>query len=633
MMTKAISVLFLLLLSGVIFPQTVNFKINLNKPLQQISPYIYGTNGVLSKTDNYSALRQGGNRITGYNWENNASNAGSDWQHSSDNFLTWNAGITNEFESGIVTTAFHSNAKSLNAYSLITLQMAGYVAQDKSGSVTAAQTAPSSRWCEVKFSKGSQLSLVPNLSDNIVYMDEFVNFLVNQFDKANTSTGINCYVLDNEPALWPSTHPRIHPKKTTCQEIVQQGIDLSKVVKSIDESAEVFGPALYGFAAFTDFQSAPDWSTVNSSKKYAWFVDYYLDKMKEAEKTSGKRLLDVFDIHWYPEAKGDHRITETNATTLKDNLARLQAPRTLWDPNYTEDSWIGQWGKSFLPLLPKIQSSINKFYPGTKLSITEINYGGPNHVSGGIAMADALGIFAKYGVYMSCLWPLTDTSPFTSAAFKIFRNYDAAKSTFGDFYAYSSTSDSVNTSVYGSIKNGTNEIHVIAINKRLNSSVTAGFSVTGNYSISSGRVWAFDSLSTVPKEISSVSNIQNNSFSYNLPKGSVCHFVLKTDKIISSIAEENILPADYKTVIDVYPNPFNPECIISFSSSVKSETTLKIISVTGEVVRTFDNLSPKGKIIWDGRNQNNNNVAAGVYCVVLSDGAKIVGTRKIMLMK
>jgi hypothetical protein len=37
-----------------------------------------------------------------------------------------------------------------------------------------------------------------------------VNLLVNKLGKASDG-GIKFYSLDNEPALWPSTHPRIHP--------------------------------------------------------------------------------------------------------------------------------------------------------------------------------------------------------------------------------------------------------------------------------------------------------------------------------------------------------------------------------------------------------------------------------------
>jgi len=59
---------------------------------------------------------------------------------------------------------------------------------------------------------------------------------------------------------------------------------------------------LYGFAAYETLQSAPDWGT--EGEGYRWFIDYYLDKMKKASDEEGKRLLDVLDVHWYPEARG-----------------------------------------------------------------------------------------------------------------------------------------------------------------------------------------------------------------------------------------------------------------------------------------------------------------------------------------
>ncbi|HUX62033.1 MAG TPA: glycoside hydrolase family 44 protein, partial [Ignavibacteriaceae bacterium] len=74
-----------------------------------------------------------------------------------------------------------------------------------------------------------------------IFNDEYVNFLVNKYGEASTTTGVNAYELDNEPALWPSTHPRIHPLQTTCQEIIQKSVALSKAVKSIDSTAEIFG--------------------------------------------------------------------------------------------------------------------------------------------------------------------------------------------------------------------------------------------------------------------------------------------------------------------------------------------------------------------------------------------------------
>src|ERR1019366_9040449 len=73
-------------------------KIHADSPGHAISPGIYGINALANGKAPYLAAdsamlgsdRMGGNRMTGYNWENNFSNAGSDWQFNSDNWMTQN---------------------------------------------------------------------------------------------------------------------------------------------------------------------------------------------------------------------------------------------------------------------------------------------------------------------------------------------------------------------------------------------------------------------------------------------------------------------------------------------------------------------------------------------------------------
>ena len=75
--------------------------------------------------------------------------------------------------------------------------MAGYVAADKAGTVLESEAAPSSRWKEVKFKKDTALTLEPDVTDDYVYMDEYVNYLVKTLGDSTTSTGIQAYSLDN----------------------------------------------------------------------------------------------------------------------------------------------------------------------------------------------------------------------------------------------------------------------------------------------------------------------------------------------------------------------------------------------------------------------------------------------------
>ncbi len=46
---------------------------------------------------------------------------------------------------------------------------------------------------------------------------------------------------------------------------------------------------------------------------------------------------------------------------------------------------------------------VAKDYPGTKLAITEYNWGGQEHINGAVAQADILGIFGREGLDIGTL--------------------------------------------------------------------------------------------------------------------------------------------------------------------------------------------------------------------------------------
>ena len=343
----------------------INVQIDFGKETKKISQYIYGINqgGDLDKAKVISA-REGGNRRSTYNWENNYSNAGSDWKNSSDTYLT------NSTIPGADTIEFIKEANNHNIeYKVATLQMLGYVSADKNGIVSSSERAPSKRWCKVEFRKKGSLSLTPDLTDGVVYMDEYLNYLIKKLGDSTTSTGIQGYSLDNEPGLWNSTHSLAHPEKTTMAELISKSTELSQVIKELDPNADVSGPALFGTLSYSrlsldkNTEQYDEWENIKKQNGYNWFVDYYLDEMNKASKESGKRLLDYFDIHYYSEA-----------CDTPEKL--LQASRTLYDPTFIEDSYVGEWFSNELPYLPKIHESIEKYFPGTKIAITEYGFRG-----------------------------------------------------------------------------------------------------------------------------------------------------------------------------------------------------------------------------------------------------------------
>ena len=505
---------------------SIDVLIDCEKQKHKISPFIYGTNQDLPFDLKITARRLGGNRMTGYNWENNASNAGADWQHSSDNYMIDQLGIfiNDKEETGKLLTVFHEKSISLNAYSLITLPLAGYVAKDKKGPVGIDETAPSSRWAKVIFNKPNQLLIEPDKNDDFVYVDEEVNFLVNKFGKANTVTGVKGYALDNEPDIWQSTHPRIHKDKTGAEEYIEKSIEAAKTVKKIDEFAEIFGPVSYGYNGFKTFQNAPDF--VKASWQYGWYLAYYLAKMKEASDKEGKRLLDVLDIHWYPEATGNgKRIVFSQGNPDETASARVQAPRSLWDENFVERSWICDIGDCPIALIPKIKKMIDKYYPGTKLAITEYEYGAGYHISGGIALADVLGIFGKYDVYMANYW-MVEWGAFSYAAFKLYRNYDGNGSTYGDLNVKAISSDVEKISIYASLESERkNILHAIVINKDLENAQNVKIKINSKTTFEKAEIWGFNKETQGKIIKKDEIKIKNNMMDFEIPSLSAYHLV------------------------------------------------------------------------------------------------------------
>ena len=163
---------------------------------------------------------------------------------------------------------------------------------------------PSDRWLKVLTRKNSELLLEPDTTDDAVYMDEYVNYLVKTLGDSTTSTGIQGYSLDNEPFLWNDTHPLNHPEECTADELIEKSIELASVVKEIDPNAEVYGPALWGMlpcimAGTNGNYTDAKWESIKGN--YNWYLDYYLESMANAEKKAGKRLLDVVDVHYYSQ--------------------------------------------------------------------------------------------------------------------------------------------------------------------------------------------------------------------------------------------------------------------------------------------------------------------------------------------
>jgi hypothetical protein len=495
----------------------VVFTIDAAKDARPISPLIYGINNerLTGPYANLTLRRIGGNRWTAYNWTNNASNAGADWQYENDGMLA-----RSDAPGAAVAEAL---AEMLDHHStlILTVPINGYVSADKKGDGDVRNSGPD--YLQTRFrpelpAKGKPFTLDPAPDSPVVYQDEFVNWVKSKYPTGSAGNANRVFFsLDNEPDLWHASHLEVHPQPVTYAELVQKSIDYARAIKAVEPAAKILGPVNYGWLGFVSLQNAPD-------ANHRDFQEFYLRQMAEAEKMSGQRLIDLFDVHWYPEATGSgggERIS-SDSITPETVAARLQAPRSLWDPTYTETSWIAKWQtRGPLTLIPRLLGKIARNYPGTKLTMTEYNFGGGSHISGAIAEADVLGILGRSGVYAACEWPLGRRERFIAGGFQMYRDFDAANGTFGDISISAQSDNVTDTSVYASLHTGQRDwMTVVAINKT-DHDLPASFRIANTSRFDHAAIYQLTAKSPEPQRGDVMHIADPNDVQYTMPAYSV----------------------------------------------------------------------------------------------------------------
>jgi len=497
-----------------------------------ISPYIYGINfysGITGAPPNLTFDRAGGNRWTAYNWETNASNAGSDYLYENDDYLS-SSTVPAE-----AVRSFIAGDQSSGLASLVTFQMQGLVAGDENGPVSVTNPPDLSRFKQVVYRKSTQstapFTLNPPTTDNYVYMDEFIWALDQKFSGQsifgrNPTTYPVFAQLDNEPELWNSTHLEVQgPNPITSDAYIAKTISLTQALKNQFPDVLIFGPVHYGFEGIYNWQGELSASPTGNN----WFPDKYLPAIQTASTTYGKPLVDVYDFHWYSEATDGSGNRVTNLTgpslTAVQIQAIVQSPRSLWDTTYTENSWItadALGGPIYI--LGRLQSRIAAENPGMQISITEYNNGGGQHIAGTIAQADNLGIFGAQNLFAANLWPLNSTSPYILAGFRAFRDFDDNNSNFGDTSLQTTSSNVANVVVYSSTDSATpGRVVFVAINRSSSSQVTTmnGQALSGTAHLYQMTATSAQGQSTIMPVPIGTQAVSGTSFTVTLPALSV----------------------------------------------------------------------------------------------------------------
>jgi len=490
--------------------------INVAANQHPISRDIYGmnfTDEALAQELHLPVRRWGGNRTTRYNWQIDVDNTGSDWYF--ENIPLENSNLAT-LPNGSSTDRFVEQDRRTGTKSIITVPLIGWTAKRRLNDHPYDCGYPVSRlgsqqrvdpWdtnCGNGVQSGGTLLTADPTDTSLpispTFVSNWIAHLKTRYDTA-TNGGVMFYALDNEPMLWNSTHRDVHPQPTSYDELYTRTVQYAAAVKAADPSAKTLGPVLWGWTAYfysaLDVAPNDDWwnhpldRLAHGDKP---FIEWYLSQLRAYEQITGTRLLDYVDIHYYPQSEGVSLSPVGDAAT---QALRLRTTRSLWDPTYTDESWVNDTVR----LLPRMKEWVANNYPGTKLAITEYNWGALDHINGALAQADVLGLFGREGLDLATLWdPPTADQP-GAYVFRMYLNYDGTGKAFGETSVSAVSADPAQVAVYAATRAADNALTLMVINKTAEA-LTSTLTISNFSPITTLRVYRYSAaaLNAIPQD-------------------------------------------------------------------------------------------------------------------------------------
>ncbi|MFN0301496.1 MAG: cellulase, partial [Burkholderiales bacterium] len=235
---------------------------------------------------------------------------------------------------------------------------------------------------------------------------------------------------------------------------------------------------------------------------------------REHERT-GKRVLDIFSVHFYPQG-GE----SSDDLSEEKQLLRNRSTRSLWDPTYRDESWIDD----FPHVIRRLRQWVNTYYPGTPIAITEYDWGAENHISGAVAQADVLGIFGREGLDIAARWeaPAPGTPVFN--AMKLYRNYNGRNSTFGETSVRATVANPDIVASFAAERSADGALTVMVLNKQLREPVTVEIDLGTFKPGGAVERWQLDAKNVITKRTDAP--VSGRKVTATVPAQSVSLFVV-----------------------------------------------------------------------------------------------------------
>ncbi len=536
---------------------TVNVQINTSQNRRPINTDIYGVNfGTAAQFSNpgYTVRRWGGNSTTRYNWQFDGSNKANDYV-----YLNYPEGNGLDLPNNSTANQFLSEAISANAKPILTVGTIGwtpigdrnkhwgfsintYGAQFVNGcpfDCDAGNGECSSANNTTGFCVNGKIvgnnPLDTSFASGPSWVQNWITHLRSRHGTA-ANGGVKYFALDNEVMLWNSTHRDVHPNPATYDEIWQKTVDYASAIKLTEPNAKIFGPVTWGYCDL--FGSAADNCLLGPDRTAHGgvpFVQWFLRQVCAHQQTTGTRLIDYLDLHYYPQGNdvvdfgGNLAVSENTANSAK----RLRSIKELYDPSWVPESWMADLGDNDQyhynkpQILRRARAWIDAECPGTQLAITEYNWGPDQGLSAALAQAEVLALFAREGVDLATRWVAPTANSMVERAFKMMLNYDGAGNRYEGDSVFASSSDIDLLGAYAADIPGARTM-VLLINKDVvSTNAPISFSNTQN---GVWKLYRLDANTNVAEVASSTINGTSLTLN-NLPARSINLLVLPSSSV------------------------------------------------------------------------------------------------------
>jgi hypothetical protein len=511
---------------------TINVDVSANR--HAIDPRIYGAAWADATQITQLGLtlnRWGGNAMSRYNWSNDTANRCKD-------YFFYN--IHNGGANGASADTFIGDTLAAGAQPVMTIPMLSLLPKDNvkrcSFPFSSYPNQEAYITDEIKCGNGRSQDNNPNQDgprilgvpdpSNIAqsyplsHQGDWIDHINATWDNQYPG-GVNYYSLDNEPGLWSFDHWDVHPSGTTYDEVWGKMSELGAIIREKDPSAIITGGEEWGWSGY--FQSGLDMEGGTADADAHGGTPYYdwlLDQFKEYEDVNGTRILDVWTAHFYPQ---NGEFWDADNPAMRE--VRNRSTRALWDPTYTDESWMNCCFGGKVMLIPRLKAWVTNHYPGTLIGITEYNWGDTNDMNAGTTQADILGIFGREGLDVGVRWSAPAVNSFVGGAFKVYRNYDGAGAKFGETSVTATVPDPDSVSAFASQRTSDSALTIVLINKDLTTPNTATVNLANFTNSTTIQRWQLSSASTNVQHLSDLA-AAGNSVVLTLPAKSVTLLVV-----------------------------------------------------------------------------------------------------------